>query len=56
MVDTNITELRPGRVSDPTNALRQRRHRKRKAAPTVAAPAKVRKNGEPKNSVISKPT
>ena len=48
MVDANITELRPGRVSDPTNALRQRRHRKRKAAPTVTAPAKVRKNGEPK--------
>jgi len=48
MVDANITELRSGGVSDPTNALRQRGHRKRKAALTVTAPAKVRKNGEPK--------
>ena len=40
MADTNITELRPGRVNDPTNALRQRRHRKRKARPTVTAPAR----------------
>jgi hypothetical protein len=35
MADANITELRPGRVNDPTNALRQRRHRKRKAQSTV---------------------
>jgi len=48
MTDTNISELRPARANDPTNALRQRRHRKRKATPTVMAPAKVRKNGEPK--------
>ncbi len=37
MADTNITELRPGRVNDPTNALRQRRHRKRRAQSTVTA-------------------
>jgi hypothetical protein len=39
MADTNITELRPGPVNDPTNALRQRRHRKRKARSTVTARA-----------------
>ena len=39
MADANITELRPGRVNDPTNALRQRRHRKRKAQSTVTARA-----------------
>jgi hypothetical protein len=47
-LDTNVTTLRPGPVSDPTNALRQRRHRKRKSRPTVTAPARVRKNGEHK--------
>jgi hypothetical protein len=31
MVDANVTELLPSRVNDPTNALRQQRHRKRKA-------------------------
>ena len=39
MADTNITELRPGPVNYPTNALRQRRHRKRKAQSTVTARA-----------------
>jgi hypothetical protein len=29
MADSNITESRPARLSDPTNALRQRRHRMR---------------------------
>jgi len=37
MADTNITELRAGPVNDPTNALRERRHRKRKAQSTVTA-------------------
>ena len=37
MADTNITELRAGPVNDPTNALRQRRYRKRKAQSTVTA-------------------
>ncbi len=41
-LDTNVTALRPARASDPTNALRQRRHRKRKARPTVTAPARRR--------------
>jgi hypothetical protein len=39
MADANIAELRPGRVNDPTNALRQRRHRKRKAQSSVTAHA-----------------
>src|SRR5258708_35661600 len=39
MADTNSTELRPGPVNDPTNALRQRRHRKRKAQSTVTVRA-----------------
>jgi hypothetical protein len=39
MADTNITELRPGPINDPTNALRQRRHRKRKAQSSVTARA-----------------
>jgi hypothetical protein len=39
MADTNITELRPGPINDPTNALRQRRHRKREAQSTVTARA-----------------
>jgi hypothetical protein len=39
MADTNITELRPGPVNDPTNALRQRRHRRRRAQSTVTARA-----------------
>jgi hypothetical protein len=39
-LDTNVAALRPGRASDPTNALRQRRHRKRKARQIVTAPAR----------------
>ena len=38
-LDTNVSALRP-RAGDPTNALRQRRHRKRKARSTVTAPAR----------------
>jgi hypothetical protein len=50
MPETKILDLHPGQVKDPTNALRQRRHRKRKAPRTVTAPAKVRQNGEAKKT------
>jgi hypothetical protein len=35
MPETKILDLHPGQAKDPTNALRQRRHRKRKARATV---------------------
>jgi hypothetical protein len=56
MADTNITELRPGPVNDPTNALRQRRHRKRKAQSTVTARAPRAQNAHVENPTISNPT
>ena len=55
MAETKILDLHPSQAKDPTNALRQRRHRKRKTARTVTAPVKVRQNGEPKKPNDIKP-
>jgi hypothetical protein len=56
MADTNITELRPGPVNDPTNALRQRRHRKRKAQSSVTAHASRAQTACRETSTISNRT
>lgn len=56
----NVAELHPDRKTDPTNALRQRRHRaktrKKKSAVTVKPPVEAQKPNESKPNVTPRST
>lgn len=56
MAETKILDLHPGQAKDPTNALRQRRHRRRKAPRTVTPKAKSRQIFEAEKANDIKPT